>query len=410
MRLALSSGSILGAAILWVAAAGAAPSDSGKASESARAALEEMADLERRIDGLHRRQWEERTRMLDVEGSLEALERRLDEQRALQSEGHAFIEHYRDRVDRETERIDRRIDEELAQLRAARRGLELVGTALAATAEDAPARERLALALMHRVHHDRALLASRRALRLEGERARLAMGGEQAGRLSREHSAFAGLREIEMRERHEELAGQLDSLRDRIAGDEQELARLAERREQIRGLVGRLVEQEAAGVADPAPAAPAVSAEERLIEAVSGRRPEPAAERPEPRPLVALSPVDEYGDGTRHAFWRAEPVLVRALAPGRVVFSEPFAGYRHLLIIDHGDGWRTLVGNMTRGEVAPGARVEAGQLVGRYQSSLDARAEPLWFEVRRGVAPVTPTQWPGLPDRWDAALFSGAED
>jgi hypothetical protein len=128
----------------------------------------------------------------------------------------------------------------------------------------------------------------------------------------------------------------------------------------------------------------------------------------EPVPAVSLEAIGGglTETGPRRLFWHATPLAVRALASGRVVFSGAFAGYRHLLIVDLGAGWHALYGNMTDCPLKVGDQVRAGQRLGVYQAAQSDRADPFWFETRRGVTPVAPESCPALPADWRDRLFA----
>lgn len=56
---------------------------------------------------------------------------------------------------------------------------------------------------------------------------------------------------------------------------------------------------------------------------------------------------------------------VVAPAPGRVMFARRFGGYGTVVILDHGEGWTTLLSGLDGAQVARGAMVGAGMPLGR---------------------------------------------
>lgn len=76
---------------------------------------------------------------------------------------------------------------------------------------------------------------------------------------------------------------------------------------------------------------------------------------------------------------------------GQVVFSGPFRGYGLLLIIEHGEGYHTLLAGMARIDSAVGQRLLTGEPVGVMAES---EGKPLLYvELRRNGQPVNPLPW-----------------
>ncbi len=96
----------------------------------------------------------------------------------------------------------------------------------------------------------------------------------------------------------------------------------------------------------------------------------------------------EISDAGVHArglvFDTAGGTEIVAPAPGRIVYAGRFRGYREIVIIDHGDGWTSLVTNMADRAVRTGASVVAGTLLGRTGSSRGR----VFVELRRNGRPV----------------------
>jgi murein DD-endopeptidase MepM/ murein hydrolase activator NlpD len=85
--------------------------------------------------------------------------------------------------------------------------------------------------------------------------------------------------------------------------------------------------------------------------------------------------------------------LVRATAAGRVTIAEYTGGYGNLVEIDHGNGLATRYGHLSGFLVAPGDRVEAGEMVGRAGSTGRSTGSHLHYETRINGEPVDPARF-----------------
>jgi len=65
-------------------------------------------------------------------------------------------------------------------------------------------------------------------------------------------------------------------------------------------------------------------------------------------------------------------------------------GYGRHLVIDHGNGYRTLYAHLSRIYVKPGQRVTKGQVLGRMGSTGHSTGTHLHFEIRRGRQRLNP--------------------
>jgi septal ring factor EnvC (AmiA/AmiB activator) len=84
---------------------------------------------------------------------------------------------------------------------------------------------------------------------------------------------------------------------------------------------------------------------------------------------------------------------VRAVAPGRVVHSGWFKGYGNLVIVDHGDGFHTLVAHLASMRTAMGEEVGSGSVLGTVGDSGSMKGAYLYFEIRERGQPVDPRPW-----------------
>lgn len=84
---------------------------------------------------------------------------------------------------------------------------------------------------------------------------------------------------------------------------------------------------------------------------------------------------------------------VRAIAAGRVVHAGWFKGYGNLIIIDHGEGFHSLVAHLGTMQTAMGEEVAAGAVLGTVGDSGSLKGAYLYFEIREHGRPVDPRPW-----------------
>ena len=87
--------------------------------------------------------------------------------------------------------------------------------------------------------------------------------------------------------------------------------------------------------------------------------------------LEGLGAVDDSGVRSRGlSFATTRGTLVSAPADGVVRFSGPFRDYDGILILDHGDGWISLIVNLSS-PLKRGDRVRLGDVLGRAMGPID---------------------------------------
>ena len=85
---------------------------------------------------------------------------------------------------------------------------------------------------------------------------------------------------------------------------------------------------------------------------------------------------------------------VRAVYAGRVAFADRYGPYGRIVILDHGDRYYTVSGNLDEVDVKIGQELAAGERVGTVGD--DGQGAMLYFEVRHGSQTVAPGAWLGL--------------
>lgn len=125
------------------------------------------------------------------------------------------------------------------------------------------------------------------------------------------------------------------------------------------------------------------------LQGMKGRLPFPLAGRAE------IRSVTRAGAGGPGVEMKATPgTPVRSVFPGRVAFADEYSIFGRVVIIDHGDHYFTLSGNLGSIEVKVGDEVRGGGrigTVGTYQNR-----GVLYFEVRRGAETLDAAPWFGL--------------
>jgi septal ring factor EnvC (AmiA/AmiB activator) len=84
--------------------------------------------------------------------------------------------------------------------------------------------------------------------------------------------------------------------------------------------------------------------------------------------------------------------LVVAPVDGRIVFAGNFRGYGQLLIIEHGEGYHSLLAGMARIDGTVGQQVLAGEPVGVMGNPTSGKPR-LYVELRRDGQPINPVPW-----------------
>ena len=82
----------------------------------------------------------------------------------------------------------------------------------------------------------------------------------------------------------------------------------------------------------------------------------------------------------------------QVIAPfdGSVVFAGPFRGYGNMIIIEHGNGYLSLLAGLGSIDTEVGQMLLAGEPVGQMPNDNDAK---LYVEMRRNNKPINPLSW-----------------
>lgn len=82
----------------------------------------------------------------------------------------------------------------------------------------------------------------------------------------------------------------------------------------------------------------------------------------------------------------------QVIAPfdGSVIFSGPFRGYGNLIIMEHGDGYLSLLAGLQSIDVDVGQPLLAGEPIGQMPQDGDAK---LYMEIRKDNHPLDPMAW-----------------
>lgn len=143
------------------------------------------------------------------------------------------------------------------------------------------------------------------------------------------------------------------------------------------------------------------AAEQRARIAAAPRAPEPppAPSRPESGGLrlpvggavsLRYGEPDRFGAPSRGMTIAARPgAPVTAPSAGTVVFAGPFRGYGLILIVEHRNGYHSLIAGLGRIDTIVGTRVATGEPIATMPASADGTAD-LYFELRRHGQPINP--------------------
>ncbi|MDX1498397.1 MAG: peptidoglycan DD-metalloendopeptidase family protein [Woeseiaceae bacterium] len=179
----------------------------------------------------------------------------------------------------------------------------------------------------------------------------------------------------------EERRELLASLRARMADEEREIERLAAQEQELSRLLAELT-----SILSDYP----INSEDPFA-AHRGRLTWP----------VAGSLVHDFGQPRAGGQLRWNGVVlaaprgreVRAVYHGRVVFADWLAGLGLLVVVDHGDGYLSLYGYNETVLKDAGDWVAPGDVLATVGDSGGQARAALYFEIRKGSAPLNPHQW-----------------
>ncbi len=83
----------------------------------------------------------------------------------------------------------------------------------------------------------------------------------------------------------------------------------------------------------------------------------------------------------------------RSVYRGKVIFADWFRGFGQLVIINHGGGYHTLYGNLSKIFSHAGDIIKENQVIGKVGTSGILNAPGLYFEIRYKGKPLDPAQW-----------------
>ena len=135
------------------------------------------------------------------------------------------------------------------------------------------------------------------------------------------------------------------------------------------------------GLAPDSPAAGFAAARGRLLFPIVGRAEVRAAHR-------------DGTDGPGLELHAPVGTVVRAVFGGRVAFADRYGPYGRIVILDHGDHFYTVSGDLDEVDVKIGQELGAGERVGTVGD--DGQGPMLYFEVRHGSQTIAPAAWLGL--------------
>ena len=222
---------------------------------------------------------------------------------------------------------------------------------------------------------------------------------DKRAELERERAALANARgrleqqDRELAEARARRASRVAAIGSEIAGQKQELNRLAQEGRRLQ----QLIEELRYRAPEPAPVTGGAEVVDDLPETLHGRFADNRGQLPWP---VAGKTLNQYGGkrGSGHVRWQGVMVgapvgaPVRSVYHGRVVYADWLRGFGQLLIVDHGNGYMSLYGYNKDLLKRVGEWVQAGEAVARAGTAAGG-ASGVYFEVRRNGKPQDPARW-----------------
>ncbi len=220
----------------------------------------------------------------------------------------------------------------------------------------------------------------------------------------------------------------LSELSHKVKNQRQEIGNLQRDEKQMSALVSRLSQiiakqAAAAKIAEEARKKQAAEAQRKARAATTAPAPAPVPEKPqasvrdnqfEPAPndgsfarqkgklrLPVRGKLSgrfgssrEGGGSWRGVFIQAPPgQAVKAVARGKIVFSEWMRGFGNLVIVDHGDAYLSIYGNNETLHKRVGETVNGGDPIASTGNTGSNPDSGLYFEIRHQGQPIDPMSW-----------------
>ena len=172
------------------------------------------------------------------------------------------------------------------------------------------------------------------------------------------------------------------TLRERIAGEEEELHQLQADEKQLTRLL-RELRKTLADVPGPVIGGPPFAKQR-------GKLPWPLKGR-----LLAQYGQPKSGRLKWSGLWiaGAEGAPVKAVAAGRVAYTGWMHRYGLIAVLEHEGGFYSLYGHNQSVAVAVGDAVQPGDVVANVGATGGHEKNGLYFELRRGTEPINPAPW-----------------
>ncbi len=125
---------------------------------------------------------------------------------------------------------------------------------------------------------------------------------------------------------------------------------------------------------------------------------EPAFRRPHDGPVILGWKRRADGTGHEGLDFRIKPGdMIRAAASGTVIFAgKAPERFGNLVVVDHGNGWATAYGHLSRITVKKGETIRAGERIGLGGQTGEATGPELHFEIRHDGQPIDPAPKLGI--------------
>lgn len=204
---------------------------------------------------------------------------------------------------------------------------------------------------------------------------------------------------VKAKQKVEKLASQANDLRDLLSKLENEKRLKAKKQEEERKRLAKLREEEERRLAEEkkveqTQTADLIKYSPEIITEIGkgfvkakGRLPMPAR-----GPIITTYGEEKIKGVVSKGIIIKTRNMAQVTSPfdGSVIFAGPFRGYGNLIIVDHGEGYLTLMAGLEDIDCELGQMLLAGEPVGQMPDNREAK---LYVELRHNNQPIDPMKW-----------------